>query len=253
MRIALFSDIHGNSIALDAVLADISQKGEVDGVWLLGDFVAIGHDPNGVLERITQLPDATFIRGNTDRYVVTGERPFPSNADAQENPQLINRLVEMNNGFAWTQGMVTAAGWFDWLAALPLEHRVTLPDGARFLGVHCAPGTDDGVGFSPAMAAAEVDDRLGDCAADLICVGHTHQAMDVRVGTRRLVNLGSVSNPIAPDLRASYAILEASESGYAITLHYVAYDYQAVINALEAVQHPGRAFISKFMRGEIWP
>lgn len=253
MRVALFSDIHGNSIALEAVLTDIEQRGGVDGYWALGDFVALGHDPIGVLERLTVLPNLVCIRGNTDRYVATEERPFPAISDAQANPRLVQQIVDMNASFAWTQGVVTAGGWFDWLAALPLDYRATLPDGSRFLGVHCAPGYDDGVGFKPSMPETSVAAALGDCAADLVCVGHTHEMMNVRVPPYHLVNLGSVSNPKAPDLRASYALLEANETGYTIVLHSVTYDLQAVIAALDAVQQPGRAYISKFMRGEIWP
>ena len=55
MRIAILSDIHGNSLALDAVLSDLKEE-EIDGYWILGDLVALGPDPVGVLERITKLP-----------------------------------------------------------------------------------------------------------------------------------------------------------------------------------------------------
>src|SRR4051812_19555675 len=82
MRIALMSDIHGNSIALDAVLADIAHAGGVDEHWVLGDIVALGPDPIGVLERIVALPELSVLRGNTDRYVVTGDRPSPSPGEA---------------------------------------------------------------------------------------------------------------------------------------------------------------------------
>ena len=44
MRIALLSDIHGNPIALDAVLKDIEGRGGVDTYWILGDMVALGPD-----------------------------------------------------------------------------------------------------------------------------------------------------------------------------------------------------------------
>jgi predicted phosphodiesterase len=67
MKIALISDIHGNSIALDAVLSDVRFAGGVDEYWIVGDHVAIGPDPNGVLERLTSLPEVSFTRGNTDR------------------------------------------------------------------------------------------------------------------------------------------------------------------------------------------
>lgn len=89
MRIALISDIHGNPIALDAVLDDIESIGGADEHWVLGDIVALGHDPAGVLERLTALPNPMFIRGNTDRYVVTGERPPPSHDDATADPTTV--------------------------------------------------------------------------------------------------------------------------------------------------------------------
>ena len=65
MRIALLSDIHGNPLALDAVLADIAAQGGVDTYWVLGDFSSLGYDPVGVLERVTALPIAFFTRGES--------------------------------------------------------------------------------------------------------------------------------------------------------------------------------------------
>ncbi|MCB9422023.1 MAG: metallophosphoesterase family protein [Ardenticatenaceae bacterium] len=251
MRIAILSDIHGNTIALDAVLADVERQGGVDGCWILGDFVALGHDPIGVLERISLLPGLVCTRGNTDRYLATEERPFPAIGDAQSDPSLVTRIVEMNASFAWTQGAVTAAGWMDWLANLPLEFRTSLPDGTRFLGVHAAPGRDDDPGLYPTTTEADIDAALKSSDADLICVGHTHEAMDVWVNGRHLINLGSVSNPKAPDLRASYVLLTANNHGYKAQHHYVEYDRQAVLTALETIRHPGRVFLSQFMRGEI--
>ena len=115
MRVAIFSDIHGNTIALDAVLADISARGGADWYWVLGDLVAIGADPVGTLERLVALPAALFVQGNTERYVLTGERPYPSIDDALSDPKLLPRLVEVAHSFAWTQGAITAAGWFDCL------------------------------------------------------------------------------------------------------------------------------------------
>ena len=123
MRLALLSDIHGNPIALDAVLADVEAQGGVDGYVVLGDLVALGYDPATVLERVTALRRVQFTRGNTDRYVVTGDRP--------PNPPPPGKEIEVAHSFAWTQGYVTGAGWFDWLARLPLELRLELPDGTR--------------------------------------------------------------------------------------------------------------------------
>lgn len=61
MRVAIFSDIHGNIIGLDAVLKDIANSGSFDEYWILGDLVALGPCPVEVLERISTLPNTRII------------------------------------------------------------------------------------------------------------------------------------------------------------------------------------------------
>ena len=75
-KIAILSDIHGNTIALDRVLEDIQAQGGADEFWVLGRCAALGFDPAGVLARLAGWPDeAAFLRGNTDRYIATGVFP----------------------------------------------------------------------------------------------------------------------------------------------------------------------------------
>jgi predicted phosphodiesterase len=251
MRIALISDIHGNPIALDAVLADIAAIGGADEHWVLGDIVALGHDPAGVLERLTALANPMFIRGNTDRYVVTGERPPPSLDEAVADPALVPVVAEVAGSFAWTAGYLAATGWIEWLAALPTEHRRTLPDGTRVLAVHASPLADDGLGIGRQAGDDGIARLLAGCDADLVLGGHTHHAFDRMIGDVRAVNLGSVSNPVAPDLRASYVMIGADPQGYTLEHRRVAYDCEAVISALEALNHPGRNWLIKHHRGEL--
>ena len=243
MRIALLADIHGNAIALDAVLADIEREGGADGYWILGDLVAIGPDPNGVLERLSTLKGLRVIRGNTDRYVVSGDRPGPSIAAVQADAALFGPLLQVANTFAWTQGMVTAAGWLPWLKELPLDFEMVLPDGTLFLGVHASPGTDDGTGISPASTDAEIGALFSGCGAGLVCVGHTHLPLDRRWGQMHLVNPGSVGLSRTPDLHACYAFLDADSDGYRVTFRRVDFDRQAVIDRLVELVHPARDFI----------
>jgi predicted phosphodiesterase len=251
MRIALLSDIHGNDIALDAVLADIEAQGGVDAYWVLGDLVAIGHAPVKVLERLSGLPNALFTRGNTDRYVCTGARPRPTLDEVKARPELLPTLLEVEGCFSWTQGAVTVSGWLNWLADLPLELNETLPDGTSILGVHAAPQTDDGPGIPPTMPESKIQELLSECEADLIFVGHTHHPFDLRINHQRLINLGSVSNPPGPDLRASYVLLSADQQGYEVEHRRVGYDHQAVIEILRRIQHPAARFIIRHLRGEV--
>lgn len=244
MRIALFSDIHGNTLALDAVLQDIQQQGGVDAYWILGDLVAIGPDPIGVLERLDSLKNTSFTRGNTDRYIVTGERPPPTVQDVKNDFNAISVFKSVNESFAWTQGAITVANYLEFLTQLPLHFETTLEDGTNFLGIHASFGTDDGVGVKPETSDADLQKLFVGCTADLICVGHTHSACDRYIENKRIVNLGSISNPATQDLRASYVLLESSKSGYTLEHHKIAYDYKAFLDLCKQIKHPATEFIA---------
>lgn len=248
LKIALLSDLHGNLPALEAVLADIAAWGNVDAYWLLGDYAAMGPAPVKVLERINALPNARFIRGNTDRYIATGDRPaFPSTGTIE--PTQLPGLLEAAQSFSWTQGVVWAAGWREWLAALPLDFRETLPDGTRVLCVHASPGTDDGLGMRPTMSEAELAPLFANAEADIVFVGHTHWPQDRIIAGARVVNVGSVGLSFTPDGLASYVQLMVDGNSYGIEHQLVDYDRDATVAALTQQRHPAADFITGFIRG----
>ena len=145
MRIALLSDIHGNLVALDAVLADA----DVDAHWFLGDLVAHGPRPAECVRRVRELPGLVAVRGNTDRYTLT----------APPDPVMVP-------SFDWTRAALSADD-FAWLGSLPLEARPR--DGV--LLVHASPGRDDGPGLDPYAS----DD-------DLVIAGFTSEAAELVAG-----------------------------------------------------------------------
>ena len=81
----------------------------------------------------------------------------------------------------------------------------------------------------------------------------THWAMNVKVGGVRLVNLGSVSNPCPPDLRASYVVLSANDSCHSLWHRRVDYDRDAVIADVTRIKHPAGDYIIGLMRGQNKP
>ena len=250
MRIAIIADIHGNTLALDATLQDINKVG-VDGYFILGDLVSIGPDPIGVLQRLSSLDNTQIIRGNTDRYIISGDRPPPNISDIGSDIEKLRVFTEIAGSFAWTQGAITTAGWFDWIAKLPLELETTLPDGTDCLLVHAIPGNDDGSGIDKDMPDSEIIQLLEGCAADLICIGHTHQPINRKVGKWHIINPGSISNPRYPVLDASYALLDSTKKGYRIEHRLVEYDREQVISQVREINHPGADFIIKHMLGLI--
>ncbi len=252
MRIAILSDVHGNSIALGAVLADVERLGGVDGYWVLGDLAAIGPDPAGAMDRLTALPGARFVRGNTDRLTLTGLSADHVREVLAHRPDRLEHFLEESATLGWTRAAL-GAGHLDWLAALPLELRTTLPDGTRVLCVHAAPGTDDGDGIHPALSGDALAAILAEADADLVCTAHTHWPLDRTADGVRAVNPGSVSNPNGEDVRAKYLLLTADEAGYELQPRRAGYDHAPVIAALEAARHPSAAYVASCLRGERRP
>lgn len=252
-RIAILADIHGNSIALDAVLSQIDAAGGADAYWLLGDYVAIGFDPLGVMKRLSALPNAIFVRGNTDRLAASLNEMDPWLDEAKEDPTIWPILIQINRSFSWTAGAMVNAGWQDWLSGLPLDHRITLPDGTRVLLVHASPGTDDGTGIHPKISDEVLQDLITGAEADLILIGHTHAPLDRQLDGVRVVNPGSIGNPVLPDAGACHAILEVKADGYDLTLHQAEYDKEAAMAAADAVNHPAAHYIKLFLQGKRLP
>lgn len=254
MKIAVLGDIHGNLIALDAVLSDVEASGGVDAYWFLGDYCALGSNPVGVLERITTLPGAVFIRGNTDRYTTSRDLPLPQLEEVVGNADLIQLYAGMAANFAWTRGAITANGWFSWLKNLPLEYRTTVSTSAgqlKVLLVHATPGRDDGEGVNPLSDDQWLYETFGACDQDLIFVGHTHRAHERQLAGKHIINPGSVGNP-ATNLRAGYALLRV-DAEYSVTLREVDYDVEAVINHIYSIAHPGEDYFLHFYRGQPMP
>lgn len=248
MRLGLLSDVHGNRIALEAVVADGRECG-VEAWWVLGDLVAIGPDPIPTLELLLELPGVKFVRGNTDRYVVSGDRPFPHAADVERDPSLLPLFETVESSFAWTRDEMSEHE-LQYLAALPTSQRLVLADGARLLGIHASVGSDDGEGITPDLPDADLAELLAGADAHVICGGHTHRATDRRVGRHRAVSLGSVSNPITSDLRASYVVVDDDRHGHHLGHRRVAYDHDAVLQRLARSSHPEAHYIARFQRGE---
>jgi predicted phosphodiesterase len=115
MRVAVLSDIHGNLVALDAVLADL---GTVDAIWHLGDVVGYGPDPNGVVQRLEAI-GAIGVRGNHDAAATGGDEIDWFNPEAKA-------------AMEWTRRTISASTR-SWLADLPdrlVEADFTLTHGS---------------------------------------------------------------------------------------------------------------------------
>jgi predicted phosphodiesterase len=262
MRLGIVADVHGNEVALRAVLDDAADC-RVDRWWVLGDLVLFGPRPAEVLGLLRLLPGVEMLRGNTDRYVLTGEQPAPhaTAADAAGNVSLVERYGLMAAGIGWTRGVLCQAGLLGALGGLPGELRLGLPDGTRVLGVHASPSADDGPGIEPGIPDDQLGLLLAGCAADVVVGGHTHSAADRLVGAVRALNPGSTGIPKRPG-EASWLVLDFEDRpeqsgdparaavGLRAEHRRVPFDVAAVVRDLRARLHPNAEFLEAVLTGK---
>ena len=214
MTSALLYDIHGNLPALEAVLEDARGRG-AERFVLGGDYALFGAWPRETVERLRQLEDATWIRGNVDRWAAAPEEapddPMPQSAVAACRAALGEALVAE-------------------LGALP--EQVVL-DGIRFC--HASP-LSDVRSFLPDPGEDELE-LLDGARERRIVFGHTHLPFrrTAQAGASgsapppELGNPGSVGVPLDGDTRAAYALLRPNGE---IEHRRVEYDANASAAAL---------------------
>jgi predicted phosphodiesterase len=200
------------------------------------------------VEALRALPLVDFVRGNTDRYVVTGEQPSPhaTAADAVGDLELVERFGHMSAQIGWTRGALSEAGHLDWLETLPDDLRLDLADGASLLGVHASPGSDHGPGIDTISSDEQLATLLAGCDADLVVGGHTHYATDRRVGRTRALNPGSVGLPRGHE-GAAWMLIEADDRGTRIELRRARFDVDEVAADLHARRYPNAAFVESIL------
>jgi predicted phosphodiesterase len=204
--LALLYDIHGNLPALEAVLDDVAGRG-VDRFLLGGDMAPFGAWPAQTVARLRELGDATWIRGNTERWLVEGVED-----DHPMRGALAACREDLGDALA------------DELGALPESARID----AEAIAWHGSP-VSDMRSFAP-RPDAEDDELLAGTSDRLLFFGHTH--IQFRRTARdgiELVNPGSVGIPTDGDRRAAYALLG---DGGAVELVRVAYDWRGAAQAL---------------------
>jgi predicted phosphodiesterase len=252
-RIALFSDVHANTLALDAVLADIDGEGVAE-VYCLGDLVGYGPDPAGVISRLRGLGIPT-IRGNYD----DGIGNYRGDCGCYYATEQARADGEAS--YAFTDATLDGVD-HAWLAALPDDIRFE-HEGVRVLLAHGSPRK-----INEYLLLDREDKQLARLAdeaeADLVCIGHIHipyhrnmAAADGR--TVHYVSSGSVGKPKDGDPRAGWVELllgtreevgeraglddararaAATQAWIGTVVHRVAYDVEAVAGAVVAAGLP---------------
>jgi diadenosine tetraphosphatase ApaH/serine/threonine PP2A family protein phosphatase len=224
MRFAAIADVHGNYLALEAVIADIRAQG-IDEIVDLGDMASGPLDARRTMDALMAL-GAVHVLGNHDRYLI--DRP-PEKMGSWDRP-------------AHAQLQVTH---LDWLRRLP----ATRVYRDQVFLCHATPDSDEIYWLETVlpdgtvrMASLEAIEQVAKGITQrLILCAHTHLARAVRLSDgRMIVNPGSVGSPGYRDIHpfphvieagtpdARYAVLELVGGEWRVTFRHVPYGHEAM-------------------------
>jgi predicted phosphodiesterase len=232
VKVALFSDVHGNAVALEAMLRDLDRQ-SVDHVVCLGDHAQGGAQPAMCLELLREL-GCPVVMGNSDHFVLTldfGNEPV---TEAQietarwSTSQLSEELLEFHRSFQPT---------------VELE----LGDGQSLLAFHASPRSRDEI-LGPWMEEEAFREPLDGFDADVFAGGHIHLQWTRRCGPAYFVNPGSVGlaydhrqpeESFRADSYAEYAVLTL-DGGVEVDFRRIPFERDAVQRAIAAsgMPHP---------------
>lgn len=233
MRVAVFSDVHGNLTALEAVLADIAVQ-QVDQIYFAGDLCLIGPRPAACLQRVREA-GIKSVYGNTDDWILGRQQPPPP----------LQALCD------WTLALLSEDEQA-WLTAVPFSQQVAPTDLAKdtLLVVHANPQDVNQLVF-PSEERQEThygrlrqpDSELANLFAGVetavVAYGHLHIPSIRQLGPLTLVNISSVNMAGDGDSRAKYGLFNWNGTSWQIEHRFVAYDAQAEIAAYCQMQPPG--------------
>ena len=234
-KIAVLSDIHGNTSALEAVLADAKAE-TVDEYWLLGDILMPGTGRRRILDLLADLPITARVLGNWEdslwrglhrkldltkashRYLLRQCQYILEEISPEEIEDLHNQPMQVHRRF----GDLTVG----------ITHHLPDKNWGREL-IHTGKQED-------------FDRLVTEPHASIAVYGHIHQQL-LRYGSdgELILNPGSIGQPffldakLRKDLRAQYMILEIDEAGLAdVDFRRVDYDVEAELQLAKDVKLP---------------
>jgi predicted phosphodiesterase len=216
MRIVIFSDVHGNVVALEAVLAAIRREAAPDALFVAGDLVLLGPRPAEALALLRSIDGARFVKGNTDEYLLDGSQDKLAVEFARSH------LSDDEVAF---------------VRDLPFEQGLDVAPGHELLVVHANPCDLEGA-IKPDSADALVRPWFDDVTAEVVAFGHYHVPFVRQLDQWTLVDVASVGLPRDGDQRAVYATLTWEDGRWQIEHHRVAFDIEAVARDYVAVGYP---------------
>lgn len=245
--IAVISDVHGNAVALEAVIDDMRRFG-VQRVFSLGDVAAMGPQPRAAVDLLRSLDPLTIL-GNTDDYLV---RPRSLEQFPEVNDQVRFHL-EIERWGAEQLGPDGLA----WLRTFSPSATLEI-GGCRIVLSHGSPISYDHF-VAPDTLPETLDEYFAGAEADLYLGGHIHHQFSRRYRRSTIANPGSAGlaldrvdgrwdGRVEQPAVAEYALLTVEGGQPNLHFRRVPYDVEALIDAVKASDMPNPDYYLRIIR-----
>ena len=237
MRLALISDIHGNNVALEAVLSQLPTQ-NVTQLICLGDIASTGPQPREVIKRLQEI-DCSVVMGNMDAWLL---QPEP-----RSQPDL--RRQRWQDMDIWCAEQLSSADRA-YLRTFQPRIECPLPAEKMLLCYHGSPRSYI-ERILPTTPEEDLDQIFARVGGDIKVGGHTHIQMVRRFKDTLILNPGSIGlamDRVSPldEIRqpswAEYAIVDCDETSLHLELHRIAFDLQTFLQAMNDSGMPHAAW-----------
>jgi predicted phosphodiesterase len=234
MRIAVFSDVHGNLVGFDTMLADLRGT-PVDQMICLGDVAQGGPQPAQCLDRLAQL-GCPVVMGNSDQFLLD-----PAPLDQSAEP-VTERHLKVR---AWSLRQLQPRH-LDFIRSFQLTVEVGIGEGGSLLCFHGSPTSFDQV-ILPETPDEEFERMIAGHWATLMAGGHVHLQWMRRHGGSLFFNPGSVGlaydhrqpeDGFRFDARAEYAVVTVETGRLSVDFRRVDVGVDEVVEAIEGSGMP---------------
>jgi len=232
VRIAVISDIHGNSAALAAVMQDMQQQ-KIESIIFLGDLVMVGPEPKLVINALQEMNPMCWVKGNTDVWLEEMSGDWKPSTEKEMELYEYYRYAS-----SWLNEEEVAL-----IIGKPYTEVIKIID-KSILCVHGSPrAINETMDYRTPME--DLVQILEGVEEDIVVCGHSHVPYFEVINGKYLFNAGSVGKPLDGDNRATYGILSI-QSGALPEFEIRRVNYQ-ISEALKLAKDRNFPFPEKYM------